>query len=215
MNAIIILGGGLTSTLTLNEHTRQRFDAAQPILHQYNIIICSSDKSYRKLDEIRGTSEARVGKNYLEKQGVDPKKIYLEEKSRDTISNAYFCRKEIIDPFDVTEITIVTSKFHMQKTKEVFKLVFPVPNYTLTFIESPNGEVDKEQLRARTISEELITDFYKNELCKEYNIIPGDMNSIGKYITHHNPSFTGKKDEPHERLTKKIHKQISGTNPLY
>lgn len=215
LKAIIILGGGLTSDFKLNEHTRQRFDTAIPLLKNYDIIICSSDKSYRKLDEIRHTSEARVGRDYLISKGINPDKIYLEEKSRDTISNAYYCRKDIINNTNIKDICIITSKFHMPKTKFVFELVFPKEEFNLDFIESPNGLVDDEQLKSREISEQIILDFYKEELCDKYKIIPGDIKSIGNYIMNHNPSVIGKKDELHEKLTQNINKQISGKNPLY
>lgn len=215
MKAIIILGGGLTADFKLNEHTRKRFERALPIVDKYDIVICSSDKSYRKLEEIRHTSEARVGSEFLMENGVDPEKIYLEEKSRDTISNAYYCRKELIELMGVKDITIVTSEFHMPKTKFVFNLVFPENEFKLSFIESPNGTVNENQLKSREISEQIILDFYENKLCKAYNIIPGDLLSIGKYIMNNNPSVTGIKDELHEKLTREIKNKISGKDPLY
>ncbi len=215
--AIIILGGGLTTNLELNEHTKQRFNKAIELIskNNFNYIVCSTDKSYRKLDEIRHTSEARVGREYLISKGINPNKILLEEKSRDTLSNAYFCRKEIIDPLEIKKITIVTSKFHLAKTKFVFELIFPKEKYELTFIESNNGNVDKEQLQNRIISEKIVLNFYKNKLLKIYNIKRGDMKSIGKYITEHNPSFTGKRDKHHEKFSKEIEESISGKDPLF
>lgn len=213
--AIIILGGGLTEQFELNEHTKQRFDTALALLDSFEMIICSSDKSYRKLDKIRHTSEARVGRDYMVEKGIDSEKIYLEEKSRDTISNAYYCRKDLIEHLGVTDITVVTSAFHMPKTMFVFKLVFPQPEFSLTFIQSPNGNVNKEQLHNREISEKIILEFYENILLEKYNISPGDLKTIGKYITEHNPSFIGKKDELHEQLTKKIKETIKGKDPLY
>ncbi len=215
MKAIIILGGGLTDNFELNEHTRQRFETAIPLLEKYEHIICSSDKSYRKLKEIRHTSEARVGRTYLIEKGIEPQKIYLEEKSRDTISNAYYCRKDIIDPKNIKNISIVTSQFHMPKTKFVFKLVFPEPEFLLEFIESPNGDVNQDQLNNRIISEKIILNFYEQTLLETYNIKKGDLESIGRYIKKHNPSFVGKNDEAHEELTKEIQKQTSKENPLY
>ena len=215
--AIIILGGGLTPNLELNEHTRQRFDKAIELIskNKYDKIICSTDKSYRKLKEIQNTSEARVGKQYLVDKGINPVNIRLEEKSRDTMSNAYYCRTEIIDEEKIKNITIVTSKFLMKKTKYLFELVFPKKEFNLTFEESENGNVDEEQLKNRNISENLVILFYKNHLSQDYEVIPGDMKSIQTYIEEHNPSFTGIKDKLHSELTKEIKNKISEKDPLY
>lgn len=215
MNALIILGGGLTSDFKLNTHTIERFEKALSLIDDFDIIICSTDKSYRKIDEIRHTSEARVGRDYLISKGVDSDKIYLEEKSRDTFSNAYFCRKDIIDPLSIKNMTIVTSKFHMPKSKFVFELVFPKPEFNLEFVESSNGDVDEDQLKNRLLSEQIVLDFYTTKLVDAYSIASGDMVLIGNYILNVNPSFTGKKDKLHQEMTEKIEKALLGNNPLY
>ena len=213
---LIVLGGGITSDLKPNEHTRQRYEKALSIQEYYDVIICSTDKSYRKLDEFRETSEARIGKQYLVKRGVPEEKILLEEKSRDTFSNAYFCRKELIDVMGAQNITILTSEFHMEKTKYVFELVFPPQQYNLQFITSDNGGVDEKQLHSRIISEHHVLNFYKKHLKETYNINPGNMKSIKTYMFEHNPAFVGTADEHHKALTKKIEQALEGLqDPLY
>ncbi|MFW6378832.1 MAG: YdcF family protein [Nanoarchaeota archaeon] len=214
--ALIVLGGGITRGRTLNEHSRKRYEKALEIHDTYDIIICSTDKSYRKLDEFRDTSEARVEKEFLVEHGVDESKIYLEEKSRDTFSNAYFCRKDIIDPLDVKRLTVITSRFHMEKTRTVFMLVFDTDRYDVTFLRSENGNVDAKQLESRKISERIVNEFYTTHLKKIYGIRTGDLDSIAIYMNEYNPSFSPIKDKYHKRLTEKIAQALQDKkDPLY
>ena len=216
-NAIIILGGGLTKNLELNEHTKQRYRKAIALMQKkdFDYVICSTDKSYRKLNEIKNTSEARVGKNYLLKKGLSEKNILLEEQSRDTLSNAFYCRKELIDPLQIKSITVVTSRFHFKKTLFAFRIVFPKNKFNLRIISSKNGIVNKEKLRSRQSSEKLVTNFYIKHLKKDYNVKPGDLKSLQTYIEKYNPSYTGIKDHLHTKLTESIKKKIRGKDPLY
>ncbi|MGM5480671.1 MAG: YdcF family protein [Nanobdellota archaeon] len=214
--ALIVLGGGITAERKLNEHSRKRYEKALDIHKNYDIIICSTDKSYRKLNEFRDTSEAKIGKQFLVKRGVNPNKIYLEQQSRDTFSNAYFCRTTIIDPLDIKNITVLTSEFHITKAKIVFGLVFDKTTYTLSFIESENGAVDEKQLQSRKISERIVNDFYNHKLKMIYNITPGNLESIRTYMNEYNPSFTGYKDKHHQQLTDDLNEALKDKkNPLY
>jgi hypothetical protein len=102
----------------------------------------------------------------------------------------------------------------MPKAKYVFELVFPPESYAITFLESPNGIVDKEALRNRVLSEEIILEFYKQKM-SSYGIVPGNMEAIKKYMFNHNPSFTGERDKLHQEMTEKIQSTIQGKDPLY
>ncbi|MCK5731469.1 MAG: hypothetical protein KAH13_00470, partial [Tenericutes bacterium] len=84
----------------------------------------------------------------------------------------------------------------------------------ITFISSSNGAVESEALEARRIVEEEVCLFYQTKL-SEYHIEPGDMQSIGKYMRNHNPSFTLQKDKLHQELTDCINERIKENNPLY
>lgn len=212
MTVYIVLGGGLDTNYHLNEHTKQRYQKLLNVIKKDDIIICSSNKSYRKLQDKHHPSEAQVGKDYLLERGVQ-EHILLEEESRDTLSNAFYCRKNIIDPKQIKEFTVITSAFHMEKTKFVFQFVFG-ENYTIHYITSPNGNVNKQELQARIESEKHVLNFYKKHLEQTYGITPGNMQQLEEYMTKHNPSYTGRKDKYHEALTQNILKTIQG-NPLY
>ena len=51
---------------------------------------------------------------WLEKRGVRRKRLYLEDKARDTVENALFS-SEILQRLGVTHVTLVTSSNHIRR----------------------------------------------------------------------------------------------------
>lgn len=79
-------------------------------------------------------SEAESMAIYARKKGIDKECIKLENRSRDTIGNAYFSRL-LIDEHNITDVEIVTSYWHIPRVEYAFSRVFG-SNYTLTFVPS-------------------------------------------------------------------------------
>lgn len=213
---LVILGGGVDENEEITPHSRLRHDVAVKLYADYDYIICSSYKTYKEKAKNQVKSEALAGKEYLVKNGVNPKKILLEEKSKDTFSNAYYTRELTNDlKFNITKITVVTSKFHMPKTKVVFDIVFPKNEFDIDYIESENGKIDPLELQNRILNEKEVISFYKKHLEKTYKVISGDMESIKNFMEKYNPSMTGKKDKYHLELTKKVESRIIGNKMLH
>jgi uncharacterized SAM-binding protein YcdF (DUF218 family) len=61
-----------------------------------------------------GITEAYAMSRWLEKRGVRRKRLYLEDKARDTVENALFC-SEILQRLGVTHVTLVTSSNHIRR----------------------------------------------------------------------------------------------------
>lgn len=201
---LIVLGGGLNERKELNEASKLRYEKAIEIEKEYDFIICSSKKTYRKKAENQSISEAEAGKRFLLKKGVTENKIILEDKSQDTFSNAYFCR-EIIDSMKVKKFTVITSKFHMEKSMYLFDIVFGGLDYKYDFVECENPK-DDFAVKMREIHEKEMIKFYKDVLFDVYGIIRGDMKTIGEFMEKNNPALTGVQDNWHRELTEKIKK---------
>jgi uncharacterized SAM-binding protein YcdF (DUF218 family) len=81
------------------------------------------------------TPEATVVRRFLLDLGMPPGKILVEDKSRDTIDNALFCKKILIQEGFKKPI-LVTAAFHMRRSIEAFCKadieVLPVPSSFLT-----------------------------------------------------------------------------------
>ena len=213
---IVVLGVGVDENKKITKHSKLRYDVAIKFQNQYDFIICSLYKTYKEKAKNQIKTEAEAGKEYLVEKCVFSEKIILEEKSKDTFSNAYYTR-ELIENLNlnIEKITIVTSKFHMQKTKYLFDIVFPKENFNIDFIESENVNIDEIALKNRLISEKELILFYTEHLEKTYGIIKGNIESIKKFMENSNPALTGKKDKYHQELTRKIESKIQGNNTLH
>ncbi len=209
---LIILGGGLRGN-QLNQHTKLRYDKGLAMEKKFDYVICSSGGTYRKEGLQRRISEAEAGKRYLVKNGVSQRKILLEDRSRDTFSNAYYSRK-ILDKLKITAFTVVTSEFHLKKAKFLFQVVFPAVEYRAKFIKSKNGIISTRALKNRRIHERLVLQFYKKHLFTTYGVKKGDMNSIANFLKRHNLATSGRMDQYQRELTEKINRRLDKKGKL-
>jgi uncharacterized SAM-binding protein YcdF (DUF218 family) len=67
-------------------------------------------------------SEADVVQRFAEQQGLEPGRILLEGRSRNTRENAVFAR-ELANPRPGERWLLITSAFHMPRSAAVFKAV--------------------------------------------------------------------------------------------
>ncbi|CAN5136130.1 hypothetical protein BH09PAT2_BH09PAT2_07570 [soil metagenome] len=125
---IVVLGGGIELNGTLPHHAIKRLDAAIELFNKNpeSYIALSGKYSYiywhKKTHPIQ--TEASAMAAYLCTHGIDPARIYMEEHSMDTISNAYFLKKTIFIPKDEHTGIIITSEFHLKRVKMIFSRIF-------------------------------------------------------------------------------------------
>src|SRR4051794_26821945 len=131
-----------------------RFDRAIDLAGGASLMPLSAGTPYRPppVDE-RGFPifEARAGAEYLERRGVDPQRILVEESSYDTIGNAYFSRVIHIVPRGFRRVLVITSQFHIPRTDAVFRWVYSLDGgcCTVDFESVPDVGIDAEPLEAR------------------------------------------------------------------
>lgn len=217
MNKIaVVLGGGLNlETQQINLVTQTRFDKVIELESDFDYIISCGDKTYKKEIEFRvQKTEAKAGEEYLLSKGIDSSKIILEEDSRDTFSNAYYVRKKLEELNLGNQLTIITSNFHMSKSKYIFEFVFGV-NYNLRFISVDDSMLNQEELEKRKVSESEVIHFYETHLGEIYNVKKADMDSIKFFIENINGATSGKIDTYHEELTKRVQEKIGKCSPIY
>ena len=86
---------------------------------------------------------------YLVRSGIDESRILTERWSHDTIGNAYFTRIIHTNQLNLKKILIITSEFHMPRSKAIFKWVFGLNNsflnqYKLSFDTSSDLGLNSE-----------------------------------------------------------------------
>lgn len=177
--AIIVLAGGIDQQGSCHKFVQDRLDLAyQLFLDDPQIIICSGGGSYHTKTITNQSGfvihESTSCSQYLMNKGVPGKYIYKEWSSYDTIANGYFSFTNFIIPLGLTEVTVITSKFHMERSKLIFLWMNDIFKYNLklNFLESKNDSIESQVLEARKTREKNSCQNIVNILIKEYNTLP-------------------------------------------
>jgi uncharacterized SAM-binding protein YcdF (DUF218 family) len=184
-DAILVLGGGIKKDGSLTDISKARVKRAVKVFKDKlakNIII--SGKWSFMLKEDPENTEAEAMRKIALRLGLSEDKIFLEEKSQDTIGNAFFSKQDIIDPNNWKDLIVITSDFHIRRTKFVFHLVFG-EEYSIEFISVPN--ILKEKEFNKRLDFELRIINLLEEITRE--IIPGEDNSIYEFIYTKHPVY--------------------------
>ncbi len=116
-NAIVVLGGGVYGTGHLKGSSFKRLITGYKLHKDTGLPLILAGGS------ATGTvPEAVVMLRVLKELGADEKKIFIDDRSRDTRENALYTR-EICQRIGCSKVTLVTSAFHMKRAVEIFRKV--------------------------------------------------------------------------------------------
>jgi hypothetical protein len=169
-DALLIPGGGVRDKGELPPWVKSRLDHVIKIHSTEYIIVLSAGTVYKAppLDE-NGFPifESIAAAQYLVDQGINPGAILCETSSYDTVGNAYFSRVIHVDPQGCKRLHIITSVFHMPRTKAIFEWLYGLDGqggkYQLTFDPTPDTGIAAADLQARVDKEaESLSQFLKN-----------------------------------------------------
>jgi hypothetical protein len=153
-DATIVPGGGVRENYQLTPWAEARFDLALELDRGAPFVCLSQATTHRPppLDS-RGfpISEAGAGARYLAARGVAPDRILLETLSLDTVGNAYFTKLLHVDPSGWRRLLIITSEFHMARTRALFDWIygFEAGRYELHYAAAENRGITPEGVAAR------------------------------------------------------------------
>lgn len=141
MKILIILGFKLNDDGGMNIILKNRLDKSAKLYCtiNYDIIIVSGGN----VGKNKKLTESSVMKKYLvEKHLIDSKIIIEENNSSDTNENAIETYKIIKKIKNIKNVTIVTSKFHLERVKCVFSHFYK-NNFNLIFKSSKDYTCSK------------------------------------------------------------------------
>lgn len=208
----ICVAGGANKDGTLPLQTQKRADKAIELFNKkkIDIILFSTGQTHRFSFKV---IESEAMRAYAIKQGLPPQAIFCETMSRDTFGNAVFCRTLYVEPKRIKEFSVITSAFHMPKTKLLFSYVFPKKQgFKIKYIEVDDIGLDKRALKIRLAHEKYSYDFYKKEILPETPA--GEIDKLIIWHLENNPSHTNIKNEKFKKFEKYVKKHFSG-DPLY
>lgn len=166
-DALIVLGAGITLRGNLTRVAKSRMDRA--------VELYRGGAAPRII--VTGKKESVFMKRYAVKKGVNPANVLLEAKALDTIGNAFFTRKAFLLPNSWQSIVVVTSIFHINRAKLVFRKVLG-KSYRMLFVPSKRVLSDKafkDKLRVEK-GLTLLTGFLSAL------VADGDMEAIGNFV---------------------------------
>ena len=180
-DALIILSHLMNKDGDLNAESKLRADKAVSIFKDNNsqkIITCGW--AYRDDSNLKISEAIRL---YLIKNHkIKSKDILLEPKSRDTVGDAVFTRKDLVENFNFKKLAVITSNYHINRAKYIFKFVYG-NKFDICFFNSDfNNNLSNRE------SEEDSLKIFK----KTFNgIKEGDINSIYNRMLIGHPLYNG------------------------
>ena len=157
-DTILVLAGGLNEYNKNHQWVIRRLDLALALYRQKpRKIICLGGGTYHKppcqnhLGYVIHESTACA--QYLLDQGVDPKDLTREWSSYDTIANAFFSLLNFAIPLQLKDILVITSDFHMPRTKAIFHWIYSLTNNhdltNLGFLSVNSRDLDENIIKVR------------------------------------------------------------------
>lgn len=162
-DAILVPGGGLTESGVPHPWVMERLRHAAAVQGDAPIVCLSAFTPHKPppySPEGFPICESAASMAALVAMGVPPARILSETSSLDTIGNAYFARTIHTDVREWRRLLVVTSKFHMPRTRAIFESLFRLPArdgfaspYHLEFAETPDTGIAPDDLAARVAKE--------------------------------------------------------------
>lgn len=186
-DVIVVLGCSLDTKGDISFVGKERVEKAVELFNKRisDKIIMSGKHSFSS-SFIPRITEAKAMKEYAELLGVPKKSIFLEEKSKDTIGNAYFVKVNFLKKNNWKNIVVITSDLHIKRAKFIFKFIFG-NKYNVGFIGVNHRAVPKKELDKRIAYEKNVISILKKWL---KHIKPGDDKSIKKLLYEKHPGYS-------------------------
>jgi len=199
-DAIVILAHSVNQDGTLPQIPKYRVELGVELLKKgiaKNLIMSGSCGFL--VTYIPSKTEAKAMKEYAISLGVPEKNIFTEEDSKDTIGNAYFTRKNLLEPKKWKDIVVVTSEYHILRARYIFQKILG-KDYRFEIVAA-DSHLTAEEVRQKSIEEEKIMTLAKRGLD---GIEDGDMEEITRFMIEMHPAYAKNPKITKEELKKMI-----------
>jgi vancomycin permeability regulator SanA len=195
---IIILSHRLNRNNSLTEQCTQRLDKG---IEEYKngkgaSITMAGDLCYQI--KIPTLPVGEQMKYYAIARGVEKRKIYVDNLSLNTVSQAIFLKKNLILPQHWKKLLIVTHNYHLSRVKEIFNFIYG-DGFQLNYAGIEDERLDNNS--------SLKNDEEKS-LALFYNAFKGadvsNISSLEKKLFKEHPYFKGKKRITFTKISLKL-----------
>jgi hypothetical protein len=178
IDGIFVLAGGIDSNGFCYPWVIRRLNLAYNIHKSTNKpIFCLGGGSYHVAPILNKNNfaihESTSCSEYLISLGVEPNMIYKEWSSYDTIANGYFGFVNHIIPLGLKNIVLITSEFHIERSKVIFDWMKNIFNcqININYMSITDKDLNKDVINHRIIREKKSKEnLEKNVISKIQNI---------------------------------------------
>jgi len=187
IDGIVVLAGGIDSKGFCHPWVIRRLDLAYNIHKSTNKpIFCLGGGSYHIPPILNKNNfaihESTSCSEYLISLGVEPNMIYKEWSSYDTIANGYFGFVNHIIPLKLEKIVLITSEFHMPRSRVIFNWMKNIFNN--------NINIKYMSVTDKDLNEDVITSRITRETKSKENLIKYVIAKITNIKSFHKWFFT-------------------------
>jgi uncharacterized SAM-binding protein YcdF (DUF218 family) len=198
-DAIVVLGAGNLPNGSLNVDSTARAKKAVELFNRglADRVIFSGSHAMR-LEKVPPVSEAAGMAKLARTLGVPDESIYIEEKSQDTFSNAYFVKIDYLIPNNWKHILIVAAEFHSLRAMYIFNHVLG-SKYHCELAVSDSG-LRGNELELKIKRERKILTVIK-QMFIDQGIPAGDTAAIQDYIKTKHTAYAAQPAYTLEKIT--------------
>ena len=124
----------------LNEDSSARLElAAAMVRDRPHSCLITSGWNYRPDSPIMISHAMRD--RARDAHGIAAHRIFADSSARDTVGDAIFVKRNLVEPSGIRDVTVVSSTYHMHRVRQIFEFVFG-SSYKLQFVPT---QVDHAQ----------------------------------------------------------------------
>jgi uncharacterized SAM-binding protein YcdF (DUF218 family) len=167
----VVLGGGITADGTPSASTAARARAAAHLAQKRPSLAIIASGSHGD-GPAPPKSEAAIILDLIAAAGVSRERLFLEDRSRDTIGNAVEVASRYLAHIEPRPIYLVTSPFHLERALVVFRNVLGFA-WQVQAVAAEDTDDDLKRANSETA-------FLQETFAFFQGIRPGDMATIEK-----------------------------------
>lgn len=177
---IVVLAGGVKENGLVNDFVLKRLDYAIKLYNKFNNnckIICLGGGTYHKPPVLNNTKyvihESTSCAKYLFSKNIPASAIYREWASYDTIGNGYYFYTNYVIPLNIKNIYIITSDFHIKRTKIIFNFFNNIfkTSLNINYISTENYNMNENTLKIRRERENNSSDIFTKNIVNKINTV--------------------------------------------
>ena len=179
--AVIVLANLMDRDGRLNEDSLARLETAVAILKETpDSCLITSGWDCRPDSPIMIAHAMRD--HARDVHGIAPHRIFTDSSARDTVGDAIFVKRNVVEPSRIRDLTVVTSAYHLYRAQQIFEFVFG-SGYRMRFVSTKIDHAQGTQ-QAETASLAAFRSTFDG-------VPPGDTEAIFQRLLSDHPLYNG------------------------